>query len=246
MSDLTPAASWDAVVQLSGTMAGVPATWNVPNQALLNRTEWLKTFGVFKNSSGNVGIGVDASDFGAGLRNVDSYGPAGAQYRARGDDVDILMAASDLTGRGAMGTRSAHPLDLQAGGATKGTLGLDGSLLLTAGGVIGYGTGSGGTVAQATNKSTGVTLSKPSGTITMSSAALAAGASVSFTLTNTLITPLDILDVAVQWGAFTPENYRVRAACGNGVARITLENVSGGSLSEALPINFALKRVANT
>ncbi len=124
---------------------------------------------------------------------------------------------------------------------------LDGSgNLLSTGGGIGYGAGAGGTVTQATSKSTAVTLNKPSGSITMNAAALAAGASVSFTLTNTLIQPLDILHVAVQWGAFTPENYRVRAACGVGVARITVENVSGGSLSEALVLNFAVLKGSNS
>lgn len=246
MSDLIPAASWDAVVQLTGTMGGVPATWNVPNQALLNRTEWLKTFGVFKNSKGDVGIGSSPADFGSTFRNIEAYNTTGAQFRAFGAIVDTVLVANDAAGVGAVGTRSSDPFEIWAGGSAKVVVDDVTGTVLSKQGAMGYTVGAGGTVTQATNKSTGVTLSKPSGTITMSSAALASGAAVSFTLTNTLITPLDILDVAVQWGAFTPENYRVRAACGNGVARITLENVSGGSLSEALPINFALKRVANT
>ena len=51
---------------------------------------------------------------------------------------------------------------------------------VTAGSLIGPTTG--GTVTQATNKSTGVTLNTESGQITMNDAALAAAAEVSFKL----------------------------------------------------------------
>ena len=52
----------------------------------------------------------------------------------------------------------------------------------TAGKLIGPTTG--GTVTQATGKSTGVTLNAASGQITMDDAALAAAAEISFTVTN--------------------------------------------------------------
>ena len=48
----------------------------------------------------------------------------------------------------------------------------------TAGKSIGYTSGLGGAVTQATSKSTGVTLNKPCGTITMHDASLAAAAEV--------------------------------------------------------------------
>jgi hypothetical protein len=47
---------------------------------------------------------------------------------------------------------------------------------------IGYATGAGGTVTQATSKSTAVTLNTVTGAITMNNAALAAATIVSFTL----------------------------------------------------------------
>lgn len=61
MSNLTPVASWDAVIELAGTMSGVPATWNTPNQALLNRTQWLYANSLLKDAGGNVGLGVTPS-----------------------------------------------------------------------------------------------------------------------------------------------------------------------------------------
>ena len=52
---------------------------------------------------------------------------------------------------------------------------------------LGYGAGAGGTVTQATSKSTAVTLNKPTGKITMNNAALAANTTVQFNLNNNLI-----------------------------------------------------------
>ena len=57
----------------------------------------------------------------------------------------------------------------------------------------GYITGDGGTVTQATSKSTAVTLNKKCGTVTMNGAALAADAIVSFTLTNSTIAATDVI-----------------------------------------------------
>ncbi len=104
---------------------------------------------------------------------------------------------------------------------------------------FGYGAGAGGTVTQATNKSTGVTLSKLSGEITMSGAALAAAAIVSFTLTNTNIAATDVL-VLNHVTTGTRGAYGLNAQCGNGSAVIYLRNNSGSSLSEAIVIRFAL------
>ena len=122
---------------------------------------------------------------------------------------------------------------------TAGALVIQGgqSLITSDAVATGFGAGSGGTVTQATSKSTGVTLNKPSGQITMSNAALAAGASVSFPLTNNKITTSDLLVV----NAATNANYRVEtAAVVAGGASIRVTNTTAGSLSDALLINFAV------
>ena len=117
-----------------------------------------------------------------------------------------------------------------------------GDLLLTSGtGGIGYGTGSGGTVTQATSKSTAVTLNKPTGQITMNNAALAAGASVVFIVNNSLITGNDMVELAGIYYLVNPSNYRMEIAYmayNNFAIRVT--NISGVSLSEALMINFSI------
>jgi len=112
-------------------------------------------------------------------------------------------------------------------------------------GGVGYAAGAGGAITQATSKSTGVTLNKLSGQITMSAAALASNASVSFTLSNSAIAATDALIVNIGSGA-TVDAYIVQVtAVGAGSARIQVRNMSGGSLSEALVLNVAvIKAVA--
>jgi hypothetical protein len=110
---------------------------------------------------------------------------------------------------------------------------------------VGYATGAGGAVTQATSKSTGVTLNKASGQITMNGAALAAGAKVSFVVTDSAVAATDAVVVAVGSGG-TANAYRAAVtAVAAGSFTITVENITAGSLSEAPVINFAvIKAVA--
>jgi hypothetical protein len=104
---------------------------------------------------------------------------------------------------------------------------------------IGYATGAGGTVTQGTSKSTGVTLSKVTGQITMHAAALAADAIVSFVLTNTAIAATDLLVLNHVSGG-TPGSYVLNARAAAGSATIDVANRSAASLSEAIVIGFAV------
>lgn len=106
---------------------------------------------------------------------------------------------------------------------------------------IGYSTAAQGSVTQATSKSTGVTLNTSSGQITMNNAALAAATNVAFTLTNSLISANDVLIVNVAGGAATAGTYNVfTSTLAAGSATIVLRNISAGSLSEAVVINYAI------
>ena len=104
---------------------------------------------------------------------------------------------------------------------------------------FGYATGAGGAVTQATNKSTGVTLSKNTGAITMNNASLAGAATVSFTLTNTTIGANDVVLVSVQSGASTGLYTAAVTATGAGSCQISVTNI-GSTASEAVVINFAV------
>jgi hypothetical protein len=110
---------------------------------------------------------------------------------------------------------------------------------------VGYGTGTGGTVTQATDKSTGVTLNKRCGQITMNNASLTAAAEVSFTLTNSVIAATDVVMICIGSGA-TAGAYNVQCdAVAAGSCRISIGNMSTGPLGEASVLNFVVIKAVN-
>jgi len=114
-----------------------------------------------------------------------------------------------------------------------------GSDYVLAGGQLGYSTDAQGAVTQLTSKSTGVTLDKSCGQITMNNAALAGTTNVTFTLTNSLIGVKDVLVLNVYGGTSGSYNVWVSGLAA-GSATITVRNITGGSLSEAIVINYAI------
>ncbi|REJ66064.1 MAG: hypothetical protein DWQ28_08510 [Proteobacteria bacterium] len=114
----------------------------------------------------------------------------------------------------------------------------------TAGNLVGP-TG-GGTVTQSTNKSTAVTLNAESGQITMNGAALAGGAEVTFQVNNDKIAATDVV-VVNHGSAGTAGSYLVNAnSLASGSFKVTVSNVSTGSLSEAIVINFVALKGASS
>lgn len=110
---------------------------------------------------------------------------------------------------------------------------------------LGYMTGAGGSITQSTNKGTAVTLNTATGQITTSNAALAANTTVAFTLNNSQIAANDTIVIHRISGG-TDLSYRVWIdKVGAGTASIALRNETGGSLSEAVVLQFSiLKGVA--
>lgn len=105
---------------------------------------------------------------------------------------------------------------------------------------IGYSAAAQGTVTQATSKSTGVTLNKSAGRITMNAASLGAGASVTFTLTNNTISANDVVIANVGGGGTAGAYWPYVSSISAGSAVIGLWNSTGGALAEAVIINFAI------
>lgn len=106
---------------------------------------------------------------------------------------------------------------------------------------LGYTVAAQGTVTQATSKSTAVTLNKSAGQITMNNASLATATNATFTLNNSFISNNDTVILTISGGQANPGSYNVFAnSLGAGTVSITLRNISGGTLSEAVVINFAL------
>ena len=106
---------------------------------------------------------------------------------------------------------------------------------------IGFGPAGYGTVTQLTSKSTTVVVNAKCGVVTMHNAALASSAAVQFTMTNSAITGTDVVIANAGSGGGTAGSYNahcVSVAAGSAIFRLV--NTSGGSLSEAVAINFAV------
>jgi hypothetical protein len=106
---------------------------------------------------------------------------------------------------------------------------------------IGYSTAAQTAVTQLTSKSTGVTANTSAGQITMNAASLATVTNVTFTLTNSLLSVKDVIIVNVASANATAGAYNAWVSSMlAGSATITLRNITTGSLSEAVVINFAI------
>jgi len=111
-----------------------------------------------------------------------------------------------------------------------------GNVLVTNAAGLGYGTGSGGAVNQLISRTTGVTLSKPTGAITMFSAAGSATAAT-FTVTNTLVAATDTIILNQKSG--TNLYVLLVTAVAAGSFNITFYT-TGGTATDAPVINFAI------
>lgn len=101
----------------------------------------------------------------------------------------------------------------------------------------------GGSVTQATSKSTGVQLDRRAGSITMHNASLAAGAEVGFTVTNAEVAAGDVVVVAIGSGATAASYTATVDAVSAGSFKINIGNTSAGALGEAIVLNFAVIKV---
>lgn len=152
-------------------------------------------------------------------------------------DVGMTTSGCEIT------TVNNQPIIFTNNAAERMRIDSSGNVLVTNVAGLGYGTGSGGTVTQATSKTTGVTLNKPTGQITTNNAALAAGASVQFIMTNSLVAAGDLVIAHCGNNA----NYAVQVLTTLSTqVYIRYTNITGGSLSEAFIINFAVIKGATS
>jgi len=99
---------------------------------------------------------------------------------------------------------------------------------------------SGATETQTGNKTTTVNIDKYTGKITTHDQALGANTEVSFTLTNNVIGADDVVVVGHRSGGNVGD-YLIQAhSMGSGSCEISIRNLTSGSLSQALVINFVV------
>ena len=105
---------------------------------------------------------------------------------------------------------------------------------------LGYTAAAQGTVTQGVSKAEPVTLNKSAGQITMNGAQLNAATNVTFTLNNSTIGARDVTILNVAAGATAGAYNCWISSKATGSCTITVRNISGGNLSEAITINFAV------
>jgi hypothetical protein len=193
--------------------------------------------GVVVDDSNRVGVGRTPSGYALDVGNT-----ASGNY-ARFGDGTTEFGGYISAGNSFWGTLSNTSFYLGTNGVGRVTLDTSGNLTLSAG-TLGYGAGAGGTVTQVTSKATAVTLNKPSGTVTMNSAALAAGASVLFAINNTFFGSNDsVVLIGKAWSLY----YRIETAnSGSGSIGVRVTNTDTSSRSDPLDISFAVIKGSTT
>lgn len=107
----------------------------------------------------------------------------------------------------------------------------------------------GGTVTQATNRTTGVTLNTISGAITTNTASLAAEVAAAFTVTNNQVFADDVVITAIAGGSNSGNTDVYVSAVTAGSFQITVVNnnpAAGTAETGAIVINFLIMRAVQT
>ena len=206
---------------LGGAAAGVSGSIQVNNGSnelgFIANLKWDAT-----NTELDVPGSINLDDGGTFTTTLQTITPTAAR----------TISLPDATGTVALVAGSSGSIPYNNAGAMAG-----GPLYDSTRGTLGYAIG--GTVTQATNKATGVTLNGASGRITMNGASLALDTTVSFTLTNSSITANDLLILNHVSGG-TAGSYLLNAQAAAGSASINVRNITAGALSEAIVIGFAI------
>ncbi len=142
------------------------------------------------------------------------------------------LVASSITDNG---TTVAVTEPITSTGSIKSSSATDG---------IGYATGAGGAVTQATDKSTAVTSNTVTTAITMNAASLAASTTVSFTFTNSSIAATDQV-VVTHESAGTSAAYNCNAFPSSGSAVVSVRNVTLGALAEAIVLRVSVYKAVS-
>ena len=151
--------------------------------------------------------------------------------------ANLAAALTDETGTGAAVFANTPTLVTPNIGAATGTsLAVTGAVSSSGTAGIGYATGAGGTVTQTISRTTGVTIDKTTGSITLFSAAGTTSATT-FTVTNSTVAATDVIVLSQKSG--TDLYDLMVTAVGAGSFNITFRT-TGGTTTEQPVFNFAV------
>ena len=190
-------------------------------------------------AAGDVGIGTSTPTDG----NIHINGGSGAAAlkltnTATGQTVSdgFYCGIESVAGGAFIFQRENQPITFGTNNTSRAILQANGDFILTSSGGLGYGTGSGGAVTQLTSRTTGVTLNKTNGSITLFNAANST-AFRSFTVTNSTVAATDVILLSQKSGTNIQQLIVSNVAAGSfEISHAT----TTGSTTEAPVINFAV------
>lgn len=195
------------------------------------------------DSSGNVGLGTGTPTDG----NIHIHGSSGSAAlkltnTATGQTITdgFYVGIESVAGGAFIFQRENQPITFGTNNTSRVILSSSGDFIVTGAGGLGYGTGSGGLVTQLTSKTTGVTLNKSNGQVTMNNAALAANTTVTFSIANSTVSGNDAIIFGTPGGGASMASYNIWGQAVNGSINVNVRNISAGSLSEPVVVTFAV------
>ena len=187
------------------------------------------------DASGNLLVGATSAAFGNGSGFIVQRAGTATVRINDSTDVNALELTADATGA-LISARGNFPIRFDQSGTERMRIDSSGNVLVTGAGGLGYGTGSGGAVTQATSRTTGVTINKTNGAITLVSAA---GSTTfqSFTVTNSTVAATDVIRVVQKSGTDKYAIWVTNVAAGS--FQITFATLSGTTTEQPV-FNFAV------
>jgi hypothetical protein len=186
----------------------------------------IPTSGTLTNCTG-LPVSTGVSGLGAGV----------ATFLGTPSSANLAAAVTGETGSGALVFATSPTLVTPNIGAATGTsLTASGAVASTGTAGVGYATGAGGAITQGTSRTTGVTIDKTCGSITLFSAAGSA-TPATFTVTNSTVAANDVILLSQRSGT---DLYDLKVtAVAAGSFNITF-NTTGGTTTEQPVFNFAV------
>jgi len=251
------------ILQPAGTLAAgtitLPLNTGVPDgtQVLITSTQTITSFTIALNGAAAIFGPVSTLTAGAAIcyrfyqatnswynvtNETSGYNAAIQAFLNSPSSANLRAAVTDETGTGALVFANTPTLVTPDIGAATGTsLTATETIVSTGTAGVGYGAGAGGTVTQGTSRTTGVTINKTSGAITLFSAAGSATAAT-FTVTNSTVAATDVIILNQKSGT---DLYDLKVtSVSAGSFNITF-NTTGGTTTEQPVFNFAvIKAVA--
>lgn len=168
---------------------------------------------------------------------ISGLGANVAAFLATPSSANLAAALTDETGTGAAVFANTPTLVTPNIGAATGTsLAVTSAVTSSGTAGVGYATGAGGIVTQGSSRTTGVTINKTSGAITLFSAAGSATATT-FTVTNSTVAATDVIILSQKSG--TDLYDLMVTAVGAGSFNITFRT-TGGTTTEQPVFNFVV------